>query len=523
MTDRNRKVTYGVVSGALPPGLSLNTSTGGVRGLINPADFLDAPVWNTTGGLLGSWEEFDVVEPITLSASLQGDATSLVYTIMEGYRNNRGLPWGITLDPYTGVLSGTLLELRDPTSASWTEEEEPQWVTAAGKLASYDELAVVSGLSIQATPYQTRTLRYSIERGSLPWGLEMSTTNGAFSGTIRRLKVLGGVPIIEPKPRWLSPAFVGTADELKPASFTILAQPRLGNKVTYFVRGGGLPWGLSLNPATGVISGTAALLKANDGFSWPPAQSPVWETPSGSILSTEELSVIDLPNVFEATAYQTRTLRYELTGGRLPWGLELSNSGSVSGTILQLQLLEGVHVIEPKPTWSTSSGNIGVFNELESGVNVQLSATANRGTTIRYDIRSGGLPWGLYLNPTTGVITGTLAQIKPVDTVVPASNPPTFTEAPGTTIITTTAGGTPSYTIGVSVQSGRTLSAIEVVPQSKFRSGLPFGLQLNSATGAITGTVAASASVGTYDVIFRAIDSVGAISNLSAHIVIQGV
>ncbi|MNR91949.1 putative Ig domain protein [compost metagenome] len=520
--ERNRPVVYSLVGGVLPPGLSLNTATGGVRGMINPADFLDAPVWNTASGSLGNWEEFDVVDPITLSASLQGDATSLVYTVMEGYRNNRGLPWGITLDPYTGVISGTLLELRDPTSATWTPEEEPQWVTAAGKLASYDELAEVTGLSVQATPYGSRVLRYSIERGAIPWGLEMATTTGAFSGTIRRLKVLGGVPIIEPKPRWLSPPSIGTVDELKTANFAILAQPRLGNKVTYYIRSGGLPWGLSLNAATGAITGTALRLRAHDGFTWNPAQSPVWETPSGSILSTEELSVIDMPTAFEATAYQTRTLRFEVTNGQLPWGLEVTPAGAITGSIAQLQRIDNqVHIIEPKPTWGTSAGNIGVFNELEAGVNVQLAATANRGTTIRYNIREGGLPWGLYLDPTTGTIAGSIAQIKPVDTIV-VSDPPTFSTAPGTTIITSVAGGTPTFTIGVSVHPGRTLKAIEVVDQRKFLAGLPNGLLLNSATGEITGTVTANAVVGTYNVIFRAIDNTGAVSNLSAQIVIQG-
>ncbi|MNV45656.1 putative Ig domain protein [compost metagenome] len=206
----------------------------------------------------------------------------------------------------------------------------------------------------------------------------------------------------------------------------------------------------------------------------------------------------------------------------MPWGLEVTPAGAITGSIAQLQRIDNqVHIIEPKPTWGTSAGNIGVFNELEAGVNVQLAATANRGTTIRYNIREGGLPWGLYLDPTTGTIAGSIAQIKPVDTIV-VSDPPTFSTAPGTTIITSVAGGTPTFTIGVSVHPGRTLKAIEVVDQRKFLAGLPNGLLLNSATGEITGTVTANAVVGTYNVIFRAIDNTGAVSNLSAQIVIQG-
>jgi hypothetical protein len=176
----------------------------------------------------------------------------------------------------------------------------------------------------------------------------------------------------------------------------------------------------------------------------------------------------------------------------------VSGSGTVSGTY------------DPSTYDVVSSTFIGILNENGilltnpgtqnnnegDSVTLPISASDPTGTTLTY--AATGLPAGLLINPNTGVITGTVsvgaAASSPNTTTITASNgaytaqqsftwnvaSPITLVNPGTQ--TSVEGTSPTLDLSATDSTGGTLSFAA--------SGLPNGLNINTNTGAITGTVA---------------------------------
>ena len=87
-----------------------------------------------------------------------------------------------------------------------------------------------------------------------------------------------------------------------------------------------------------------------------------------------------------------------------PYGVKVTNTTGLSAT-----LASQINV-DISPTWSTSSGSLGSFNNFGT-VNVTPTATDPDGDTIAYSVQSGSLPSGLSLNTSTGAITGTIGSV----------------------------------------------------------------------------------------------------------------
>jgi len=126
--------------------------------------------------------------------------------------------------------------------------------------------------------------------------------------------------------------------------------------ITYAVASGSsLPSGISLNTATGLISGT-------------------------------------LPNVSSNTTYT-----FTLT----------ASDGSNPAVSRQFSFTSNA-----APTWVTPSGSLGTFTE-EDSINIQLEATDPTDYGIIYSVASGSsLPSGISINSSTGIISGTLPNIS---------------------------------------------------------------------------------------------------------------
>jgi hypothetical protein len=149
---------------------------------------------------------------------------------------------------------------------------------------------------------------------------------------------------------------------------------------------------------------------------------------------------------------------------------------------------------------------------LPSGrVNAAYSATlAASGGLPPYTWSATGLPAGLALNPSTGAITGTPTQSGnfSVNVTVTDSSSQTASASlalnivPILVILTT---GLPSGTVGVGYVAGLSGSGGST-PYAWSASGLPSGLGLNGATGAISGT---PATAGNYSVAVTLTDSSG--------------
>jgi hypothetical protein len=138
------------------------------------------------------------------------------------------------------------------------------------------------------------------------------------------------------------------------------------------------------------------------------------------------------------------------------------------------------------------------------------------GGTAPYSYSATGLPSGLSINKSTGAIAGTLPQDVAIKTTVAItvkdSTKPAAQSAaanlslvvqPTALAITTTSlpGGTAgtAYSASITASGGLT-------PYTYSATGLPSGLSINSSTGAIAGTPAAS-SVGIASVVITVNDS----------------
>lgn len=322
---------------------------------------------------------------------------------------------------------------------------------------------------------------------------------------------------------------------------TLLAE-RGSGAVTWTIQNGVLPPGVSLNGSTGVLSGTPTTVGV--------FPITVRVTDSSALFDEERLSIrinaapipprittTRLPDGTVGNSYSTTVVATGGTGaptwsvnaGALPPGLTLDG---VTGAIAGTPRTEGtfnftVSATDTVPLTGEKALSIQInpapipptitTTELPNGtVNARYNQTltATGGTGARtWSVSAGNLPPGLTLNSTTGVITGTPTTAGPVSftvratDMIPLSNEKALTitivEAPVPPEITTTT--LPGGRVGDSYSG--TLAATSMngaVTWSTVAGTLPPGLNLNSATGAITGT---PTSVGTVDFRVRATDT----------------
>lgn len=161
----------------------------------------------------------------------------------------------------------------------------------------------------------------------------------------------GGVPT------WTTAAGALT-DQVETAAVSetlVATDPDAGTTITYALTSGSLPPGLSLNAATGAITGTA-------------------------------------PSVGASGTTYNFTVEASDDGG---------NTSSRSFSMF---------VASAAPVWATSSGTLTTQARTGS-VSTSISATSNPAAgTQTYTVSSGSLPNGLSLNSSSGAITGTISS-----------------------------------------------------------------------------------------------------------------
>ena len=138
--------------------------------------------------------------------------------------------------------------------------------------------------------------------------------------------------------------------------------------------------------------------------------------------------------------------------------------------------------------------------------------TATAGTTP-YAWSATGLPAGLAIDSSTGVVTGTPGATGTFTATVTLTDVSGTTASRGYTVtinaapIITGPATLPNWTAG-SAYPAQTMTAANGTPAYTWiAGGLPTGLSINSTTGVISGT---PNSAGTYSVNITATDSAGA-------------
>jgi hypothetical protein len=520
----------------------------------------------------------------------QGDVLSLQVQATDPAGNGltysaTGLPPGLTIDADSGLISGVLSSNSasgSPYNVTVTATDGSYSGSAAFTWSVTNQAVTVmnpgtqsgtggSPVSLQINASDPAQLPLTYAAVGLPEGATINASSGLISGTLD--SSAGGayaVTVMASDSQGNSgsvsftwnvtylnqaPTLDNPGDQLDHAGDVVSLQLSGydvdGDTVTYSATG--LPSGLSLDQTTGIISGTlpasagastpySVTVTASDGtltasqtFNWFVTGAPVTLTSPGDQTNSEG-DVVSLQLSANGSG-----LTYRASG--LPSGLSLNTStGLISGTVASGDAANGPytatvtatdtqgHSSAQQFTWnvnvpanSLTLTNPGHQSNAESdNVSLQVQASDPDGDTLEY--AASGLPIGLLIDPTTGLISGTVdysaAEISGgqyhVIVTVDDGNGQTISQSFVWTIADAPQAPWLQYPEFQDSQTN-TSASLQLVggsPDGKALSysatGLPAGLSVNPTTGIISGTI--TAAPGSYTVTATVTDT----SNLTA-------
>ncbi len=505
------------VSPALPPNLQLNQSTGTISGTPTGTSEVDhtftlkdssplavqvqktlhlsvVPPPPVLTILTTTLPSGTINQPYSEPLQAAGGTGPMTWSLIAG-----SLPPNFSLDPSTGVISGT----PTGTTAS-TSNFTIQVADTGGQL---DAQALSIRINLPPAPTITTT--------SLP------------GGTV-------GIPYGEPVQ-----ATGGTG------------------ALTWSISAGTLPLPLTINPATGVISGTPGAsgtfnftVQVTDSF--PLSDTQALSITIGAAPVPPNITTTSLPDGTMGTVYNRTLQRSGGTApftwsftGTLPPDLNLNPvTGVISGTpsaagtfTFTPQVTDSLSLTDttppglsitivtpPAPTITTTSLPGGTVGTVYSQT---LQASGGTGTRV-WSVTSGSLPSNLSLAPTTGVISG---------------NP----TSPGTSAFTVEV--TDSLSLSDTQNLSITIAAVPVPPTITTPSlpggtvGTPYSqpVQATGGTGALTWSISAGTlpppltidptsgvisgaptTTGTFNFMVQAVDTVSLSDTKALSIIISG-
>lgn len=408
---------------------------------VNPAPSISGPQQSATQGT-----------PYSSAFSASGGTAPLTFSLI-----NSSLPPGLVLNPATGAITGT------PTTPGQFVFQgrvtDANNATAQALFVinvSPAPLSVLTGAlpaGRVAEPYQTSIgalgglppYSFSLASGALPPGVSLlgngtlqgtPAAPGEFAFTVRVEDSKGSTAtgsfqiLVRPAPLVILTSALPAGTTASAYSVTLAASGGV-TPYAWTLASGSLPSGLTLDPATGTISGTPA---ATGEF---PVTVTVTDAQGAAasrslvIRIFEPLRILTtaLPEGTEGVAYQAQLQAaggappyvFSVLSGELPGGLALAGDGSISGApaasgefTFTVRVTDSVQLTHERVftlkvflrpaiiTETLPDGRVG------DAYSATLSATG-RGP-FSWSLSAGALPQGLSLNAQTGAITGTPVQ-----------------------------------------------------------------------------------------------------------------